>query len=416
MELLTNPFVTLGATMRDDRRRIMGLAEEMSLISDEVAVRDAAAVLTNPRRRLEAEIGWLPGLGPKQIVEVISILEREPARIRNLGKLPSLARANLLADGLIRLIDQLAELDVARWIVDLAVADEDIDAEQTVTSLNEERLVAGFPTVQDLQSVETELQGRRQYYTQAIKRALDQLPFPSRVEVVTVAVDEATDNGDSHAPVLIDDLADSFEVEAQRLLEEGQRNIEVLVQRARRAASRDGSHEEVGRHVSQLTEAVRNWDRLAQPIQLSARSRGTSHGPSHEIAGEIRSLAVDLFNQHGLLNISRRLTRLQQEVFAEVDRVVEQSEEDVAALDEIAVRREQLLADMKTRAEARKRGRFLRLAVGFGVLILIWWAIVDQEDVPEGSSVPVYGDTIMSLRETQFPRTAPLWICRHHNM
>ena len=64
MELLTNPFFTLGATMRDDKRRIMDLAEEKSLVCDEAAVRDARAVLTNPRRRLAAEIGGCPDLGP----------------------------------------------------------------------------------------------------------------------------------------------------------------------------------------------------------------------------------------------------------------------------------------------------------------------------------------------------------------
>ena len=332
MELLTNPFFTLGATMRDDRRRIMDLAEEKSLVSDEAAVRDATAVLTNPRRRLAAEIGWLPGLGPKRISEAISILGREPAKVRGLGNLPSLARANLLADGLIRVVEQLPKREVARWIVEIADAHDDIEAEQTVTLLNEERSVAGFPAISDLQVVNAELQGRRQYYRQAIKRALDQLPAPSLVEVVTIAVDEATDNGDSQAPILIDDLVDSFEVEAQGFLKTETRNIAVLVQGVRSAVERDEGHEHIGRLVSQLEEVVKNWDRVAQPIQVSARSRGTSHGLSHEIAGEIRSLAVDLFNEHGLLDISKRLTALQQKVFAEVDRVVEQSEEDATAL------------------------------------------------------------------------------------
>ena len=355
MELLANPFLALGATMRDDRRRIMGLAEEKSLVSDEVVVRDATAVLTNPRRRLVAEIGWLPGLGPKRISEAISVLERAPAKIRDLGNIPSLARANLLADGLIRVVEELPKLDVALWIIELAEAHEEIEAEQTVTFLNEERSVAGFPAVSDLRIVDTELQDRRQYYRQAIKRALDQLPAPSLVEVVTFAVDEATDGGESHAPILIHDLADSFEVEAQGFLDAEKKNIEILVEGVRRAVSEDEGHEEVSRLVSHLEEVVRNWDRVAQPIQLSARSQGTSHGLSHRVAGVIRSLAVDLFNQHGLLDISKSLTALQQEVFAEVDKVVEQSEEDATTLDEIAERRAQLLAESKARAEEWER-------------------------------------------------------------
>ena len=352
MELLTNTFFTLGATMRDDRRRIMALAEEKSLVSDETALRDATAVLTNPRRRLAAEIGWLPGLGPKRISEVISVLEREPAKVRGLGNLPNLARTNLLADGLIRVVEQLSLREVAQWIVELADAHDEIEAEQTITLLNEERSVAGFPVISDLQNVEAELQARRQYYTKAIKSALDRLPAPSLVEVVTIAVDEATENGDRQAPILIDDLVDSFEVEAQGFFEKETENIAVLVQGVRSAVERAESQEHITRLVARLEQVAKNWDVVAQPIQVSARSRGTGHNLSHEAAGEIRSLAVDLFNEHGLLDISKRLTALQQEVFAEVEQLVERSEEDASRLDEIAAQRSQFLAEMETRAES----------------------------------------------------------------
>lgn len=355
MELLKNPFFTLGATLRDDRRRIIDLAEKKSLVADEAAVRDATAVLTNPRRRLAAEIGWLLGLGPKRISEAILLLEQEPAKVQDLGNLPSLAHANLLADGLIRVVEQLPKRNVARWIVELANEHDDIEAEHTATLLNEERMVAGFPAISDLQSVNSELEDRRQYYRQAIKRALDQLPDPSRVEIVKIAVDEATDKGNTQAPILIDDLVDGFEVEAQAVLEKETKNIAVLVQGVRSAVEHNEGHEHIGRLVSQLEEVVKNWDRVAQPIQVSSRSRGTSHDLSDKVAAEIRSLAVDLFNEHDLLDISKRLTALQQEVFAEVDSVVEQSKKDAAALDEIAEQRSKFLAEMEARAESWKR-------------------------------------------------------------
>ena len=355
MELLKNPFFALGATLRDNKRRIMDLAEEKSLVSDEAAVRNARAMLSNPRRRLAAEIGWLPGVGPKRISKTISILKREPAKIRRLRFLPSLARANLLADGLIGVVEQLPKHQVARWIVELADAHDKIEAERTVTLLNEERLVAGFPAISDPKIVNAELQDRRQHYRQAIKRALNQLSTPSLVKVVTIAVNQATDNGDSHAPILIDDLVDSYEVEAQGFFETETKNIKNLVQDVRSAVERDDGQEHIRRLISQLEDVVKNWDRVAQPIQVSARSRGTSHGMSHEIAGEIRSLAIDLFNEHGLLDISKKLTELLQEVFAEVDSLAEQSEEDATTLDKIAKQRSQFLAEMEARAEAWNR-------------------------------------------------------------
>lgn len=355
MELLNNPFSTLGATMRDDRRRIMELAEERSLVSDEAAVRDAAAVLTNPRRRIAAEIGWLPGLGPKRISEALSTLEREPAEVPSLGSLPNLARANLLADGLVRVVEHLPQREIALWVVELAISHNEIDAEQTIAALNEERSVAEIPPISDLQGAETALQDRRQYYRQAIKRALDELPAPSVVDVVTIAVDEATDNGEREAPILIHDLADSFEVEALEFLEQERKNIGVLVQRVRNAAERDDGHAHMEGLVTEFEHVVKNWDRVAQPIQVSAHTRGTSHDLSHEVAGEIRSLAVDLFNEHDLLDISKRLTALLKEVFAEVDGVADQLEDDASVLDEIAEQRTQFLAEMEARAESWKR-------------------------------------------------------------
>lgn len=361
MELLKNPFFALGATLRDNKRRIIDLAEEKSLVSDEsdeadeAAVRNARAMLSNPRRRLAAEIGWLPGVGPKRISKTLSILKREPAKVRQLRFLPSLARANLLADGLIRAVEHLPKREVARWIIELADTHNDIRTEQTITLLNEERSVAGFPAISKLQVVDAELQGRRHYYRQAIKRALNLLSPPSIVEVVTAAINEATENGDSPAPILIDDLVDGYEVEAQEFFDRETKNIAVLVQDVRSAVERDEEHEYIGRLLLQLEDAVKNWDWVAQPIQVSARSRGTSHDLSHEIAVEIRSLAIDLFNEHGLLDISKKLTDLLQEVFAEVDRVAERSAEDAAKLDGIAKRRAQFLAEMEARAESWNR-------------------------------------------------------------
>ena len=355
MELVKNPFFSLGATMRDSKRHILELAEEKILVSDETATHDATALLTNPRRRLAAEIGWMPGLGPKRISDAISILERDPIKIRDLRNLPTLARANLLADGFVRIVEQLPNREVAQWIVDLAIADDVIQVQQTVAMLNEERSLAGFPAITDLQVVAAELHARSRYYRQAIDRALDQLPAHSRVEVVTIAVDQATDDGDSQSPNLIDELVDSFAVNNQRFLETERQNIAHLVQGVRDAVERDEADDRIDRLVSQLEEVVKNWDRVAQPIQVSARSRGKNHDLSHKIAQEIRSLAVYLNNEHGLLDLSRRLTILQQEVFAEIDRIVEQLSEDTSALEQIADQKSQNLAKMEAQAESWKR-------------------------------------------------------------
>lgn len=340
MELAQNPFFILNVTTRNDRRRILEIAEEKSLLSDEDSVRGAAATLTNPRKRLSAEVAWLPGLSSKQIAEVMAVLDANPTELCNQRELPVLARANLLAASLVRAVTDLDAADAANWIVDLAETHEALalNAESTATLINEERAIAGFPKILDLQHIKSELRSRRQYYRTAIKDALNKLPPKLLVEVVTQAVRQATKDGKDHyAPILIHDLVDSFEVEAQGFLEKEEQNISLLVNRvmaAVKANKDDKSH--IDRSVVKLENVIRNWDAVAQPIQLSARSRGLDHDQSRRVARTIRKLARELFNKHGLLDISRRLTMLQQEVFAEIDRVVEQSIGDASALlDEI---------------------------------------------------------------------------------
>ena len=59
MDLLENPFHILSASPRDNRRRIMELADERSLLLDSGKCMQARSDLTNPRKRLSAEIAWL---------------------------------------------------------------------------------------------------------------------------------------------------------------------------------------------------------------------------------------------------------------------------------------------------------------------------------------------------------------------
>lgn len=364
MKLLDNPFFILDVTMCDDRRRIMDMAEEKSLTSDETVVRDATAVLTHPRRRLEAEIAWLPGLDPKRTAEVVSILrrpassdieaalllrrlfdqlvrERKSTEIRDLNNPTSLARANLLADGFPRLVEGMPKHDVAKWIVELAEThheiEEDAEIQQMITLLNRDRAMAGFPALSDLEHVRNELKARRQYYRQVIEGALDTLPSLSLVEIVTMVVDEATENGSRHAPIMIDDLVDRFEVRAKAEFFEKQHEIiEFLLNRVLEAAKRKGNNEYMDHLITKLEDVVKRWDEVAQPIQVSARSRRIRHNLSHEVAKKIRDIGLELNNEYGLFDLSKRLTTLQQEVFAEVDEIVERSNEDASVLDEIA--------------------------------------------------------------------------------
>jgi hypothetical protein len=205
--------------------------------------------------------------------------------------------------------------------------------------LNEDRAVSGFSEIKNLDQLETEFTEHKRYFRDAIKGALNRLDAPDLIEVMTEVVSGATFGGEEHAPELIDELVDSYAVETQGVLESEAENIKKLLAATQNAAP--SGEAAVKPLVDRLSAVIRNWDAIAQPIQLSSKARGIDHDPSRALAYQIRSVAIDLFNKHDMLEQSKRLTGLLQEVFAEVPDVSDKVDEDAEALDRIVEERKE---------------------------------------------------------------------------
>ena len=340
-----SPFAVLGVTTRDDRRRIVELAEEKSLELDHELCQQARSDLTNPRTRLGAEIAWLPGVSPRKATQLVENLLYDPMTIREESGLPTLAHLNLLAAAFEAVDGKHDADDLAGFIMDAAYLAEELYPEEVLRDINEDRSVSGFPEVRALDQIEAELTERKRYYRNAIKDALDRLPPMTLIQVMTETVNGVTSGGEDHAPGLIDDLVDSYEVETQGILQKEAENVHKLIKAARDHA--DSGEAAVKSYVEKLDAVARNWDRIAQPIQLSSKARGIDHDASRVLAYEIRSLAIDLFNEHDMLTQSQRLTGLLQELFSEIPEISERVEQDGDALDDIAADRNKLYDKFK---------------------------------------------------------------------
>ena len=151
----------------------------------------------------------------------------------------------------------------------------------------------------------------------------------------------ATNNKEKSRLTLIEDMVDWYELVVQESLEKEERSIRVLDEKVRTAVDAKSSDTALAPMVSQLIQAVKNWGSFAQPIQIIKRSQGLSHKASYRVAGPVRKLVVDLFNQYGKLEFARQLIDTLQEVFAEVDELAERIAEDARALNKIAEKRAQ---------------------------------------------------------------------------
>lgn len=333
-----SPFHLLSVSMRDDRRRIVAQAEERALHLDAETCQKARSDLTNPRTRLSAELAWLPGLSPRRASALVETLKSQPWDIRQEDGLPSLAKANLLAAASEVVDADFSSDEVSDFIHDFALLVDDIDPEDVLRSINEDRAVSGFPEVRDIDLIEAELAERKRYYRNAIKAALNRLNSPELVSTMTMVVENATLSGEVHAPELIDELVDAYAVETQGVLAKESQNADRLIRTALETAK--SGEAAVRPLIDKLESVARTWDKIAQPIQLSSKARGLEHEPSKELAYSIRSLAIDLFNEHDLLVQSQRLTKLLSELFSELPEFAERVSSDKQALSDIAKQRQ----------------------------------------------------------------------------
>ncbi|NVH74796.1 hypothetical protein FSB08_20220 [Paraburkholderia sp. JPY432] len=328
--LHANPFNVLGVTTRDDRRRIVEMAEERSLHLDSDICQKARADLTNPRARLAAEMAWMPGVAPKIAENMVRTLTEDPLAARSAQGLFGLARANVMAAACMLAVDNEPVYSVAVFIQDFAEVVESIDPEDVLRDVNEDRCVSGFPEVQGTEVVEEELSKRRKLYRSALRDFLDSMEPARLIETMVQVVRRATNGGKKHAPILVDDLVDSYEVETQGFLQKEGQSISTLIGQARDAAPRGG--QTVEPILDRLEKVARNWHRVALPILISAKSRGTAHRQSQETAYELRGLSLTLNNDHGMISHAERMTRLLLELFSELPDVAERLGEDADAL------------------------------------------------------------------------------------
>ena len=361
MDFLQNPFYILDVTPQDNRRRIMEQADTRSLFRDPEECRTAATALTNPRRRLYAEIAWLPMSSQKHADEILALLASslqdssvfshsgkfQLAQVRDclsLDEQMPISRTNLLVAGLGRLLNPSSDW-VATWIFDIASASADINPAPVRATINAARNVAGFSPVQ-LSDTEAEIQKLQDYYCRVMTSALDSLSGTQRPSAMTGVVKLAA-NDVHHIPRLINRLIDLYEKDAQKSLKEHESRIGELVGKLRAASDADRPDSALVSLIDQLIQAVKNWDAIAQPIQLNRKSQGRFHDASVDVARRVRESALHLWNEHGKLDFCQQLINMLREVFAEVSEVVAIIEEDIKSLDDIAMQHAHLTSGVK---------------------------------------------------------------------
>ena len=169
--LLENPFVILGVTPTSPRREILEKAEEASLSVDPDLVSQCRAVLTNPAKRLEAELQFLPGVTGAVIPRVCDAIKSNPEGI------PKWSEAELSGVAVLPALSKTNNAGMASLIWEAARSFDQQTTEELEELINKARESAHFPAVSDPDRVSEALQEIRRGYVKAINQCLDEWPL-----------------------------------------------------------------------------------------------------------------------------------------------------------------------------------------------------------------------------------------------
>ena len=152
-----NPFYILDATTRDNRQKIVELAEEKSFDIDEDLCQKARSDLTMPRNRVFAELNWLPGVSPRKVALLVSQLKTSDKDLYSVEGIPDLARINILMELLNTEHIKFNNNELEEIIVNIVYDFENLDINEIIRDINEDRIVSGFQEINDYELVENHL-------------------------------------------------------------------------------------------------------------------------------------------------------------------------------------------------------------------------------------------------------------------
>lgn len=145
-----NPFVYLGVSPSSSRSENLEKAEEKALTEDPDEVAKYRSILTNPGKRLESELRYLPGVSDEEANEILALLGKDPVSLCAWSKerLSGIARANALAQALPS-FPETNEPGFSSLIRDIAESFESQDIAELASLVNGARSRAHFPEVKD---------------------------------------------------------------------------------------------------------------------------------------------------------------------------------------------------------------------------------------------------------------------------
>jgi hypothetical protein len=291
--LFNNPFVFLGIDPAASNNEILDAVEDAIAdnSSHEAEINSAKQTLLNPRSRIEAELSALIDTPPGESRSIISRLragQNYNDLRQSISRLAPLSRSNILThlssqsgpnpDMLVSFVDARAEVDVAEIVATLdrvrksaGIVKPDPDlVRNNLYQLSEKQVQSIFGGYPDTTSAAIDAK-------ECITRILFQ-PDTKQIDAL-----EALLRGYRHR--------------ADPDLFHHRQEIETTFD----ALKNDPDNP---RSLHKLIAELKEWEKFGRPLQLLEAHKGRDEPEARSLYQSIRSLSIDLANNHGKFDVS----------------------------------------------------------------------------------------------------------------
>lgn len=304
-----NPFVYLGVSPSSSRSEILEKAEEKALTEDPDEVAKYRSILTNPGKRLESELRYLPGVSDEEANEILALLGKDPVSLCTWSKerLSGIARANALAQALPS-FPETNEPGFSSLIRDIAESFESQDIAELASLVNGARSRAHFPEVKDTDRIPEALKEIRWDYQKAIEARFNSIQSRRVARILTGLFPPKGEQA-GIIPGLIDDLLSSYEVSVQSFAEKEMASAAELLRQIP-AECRNGHLTRRG--VFALTMLYRvtvNWNSVTLPLQRFRQAKGEACRQTESLFTAVRKLAYYLATDLNCVDAAYLLVR-----------------------------------------------------------------------------------------------------------
>lgn len=317
----TNPFYILRASPRDGQDALAEAAEN-AVSGGRATEKDALGAqraLMAAKPRLDAELAWFPGVAPSTVSRILESLARPSAVAETGAELPELVRANVAA--------QRAAGGDASAIQDLIEAQATIDPDATMSAVNADRSVAGFPRV-DRTLLDQALLGLKSAHVRAAVQALMSSVDPPQAiadlsKKFVPAIDARRD--------FIEEVVERYDVAAAARVAA----VEQTVNAAIRSYADTGDRSA----LEEVQAAMKAWRGETEARRVVFSTKKLDEPRSAELFRTVRELGKELVNKRDAPERAQELFGALRAAFVDVPSVADQMDRDISEIADIVMQK-----------------------------------------------------------------------------